>query len=176
MHQNCPLVTRITFSYRFWCCDSRTAQICPMSHSSFPWSYSQKQSRLWSMFYAISGSRTSTLSSAAPTSAFPLASWHPHILPGWHLCIASVCSSLWPHRAAKRFCAMVLLCGVLRMCQETATKNQFHSGWKRLKISYSQISASSTLKCFNMCKRHWLSQLGYHGNGSRYELKFSSLV
>lgn len=68
------------------------------------------------------------LSSAAPTSAFPLASWHPHILPGWHLCIASVCSSLWPHRAAKRFCAMVLLCGVLRMCQETATKNQFHSG------------------------------------------------
>ena len=95
MHQNCPLVTRITFSYRFWCCDSRTAQICPMSHSSFPWSYSQKQSRLWSMFYAISGSRTSTLSSAAPTSAFPLASWHPHILPGWHLCIASVCSSEW---------------------------------------------------------------------------------
>ena len=144
--------------------------------SSFPWSCSQKPSRLWSMFYALPGSRTSTLPSAASTSPFALVFQYSHILPGWDLCIAGVCPSLWQHRAAKRFCSMVLLCSVMGMWQEAATKNQLQSGLKRLKIFYSQISASSTLKCFNMCKSRWLFQLGDHWNGSWYELKFFSLV
>lgn len=76
----------------------------------------------------------------------------------------------------KMFCSTVLLCDVLGMYQEIPTNNQVQNRLKSLKISYSQISASSTLKCFNMCKSHWLSKLGDHLTGSQYELAFFSMV
>lgn len=126
------------------------------------------------MFYALPGSGTSTLPSAASASPLALVSQHSHFLPDWDLCVG-VCSSLWQHRAAKKFCPVVLLGDALGIYQEAATKKWVQNGLKRLKISDSQISASSTLKCSNICKSYWLSKSGDHWNVPGVNEKFSLL-
>lgn len=127
---------------------------------SFPWSCSQKQSCLFHVLCSAWEQDQHAVFCGIHKPLCPSLSSPPHLARSGPMQCWCVLFSL--HRAAKKFCSMVLLCDVQgNSYQESGPK------WvKKISNFLSQISASSTLKCSNMCKSHWLCRLGDHLNGS----------